>query len=71
MIDGRILPLQQKILHPIAKLLVRLGVRADQITIAGFLVGLIALPMIATPQAGVYRCAGQMVGARRPEMWVL
>ena len=47
MIDGRILPLQQKILHPIAKLLVRLGVRADQITIAGFLVGLIALPLIA------------------------
>ena len=48
MIDARILPLQQKILHPIAKLLVRLGVRADQITITGFLVGLIALPLIAT-----------------------
>ena len=48
MIDARILPLQQKILIPIAKLLVRLGVHADQITIAGFLVGLIALPLIAT-----------------------
>ena len=48
MIDARILPLQQKILLPIAKLLVRLGVHADQITIAGFLVGLIALPLIAT-----------------------
>ena len=48
MIDARILPLQQKILLPIARLLVRLGVHADQITIAGFLVGLIALPLIAT-----------------------
>ncbi len=48
MIDARILPLQQKILLPIAKLLVRCGVHADQITIAGFLVGLIALPLIAT-----------------------
>ena len=48
MIDARILPLQQKILLPIAKLLVRLGVHADQITIAGFLVGLIALPLITT-----------------------
>ena len=48
MIDARILPLQQKILLPISKLLVRLRVHADQITIAGFLVGLIALPLIAT-----------------------
>ena len=48
MIDARILPLQQKILLPIARLLVRLGVHADQITIAGFLVGLIALPLITT-----------------------
>ena len=48
MIDARILPLQQKILLPIAKLLVRLGVHADQITIAGFLVGLIVLPLITT-----------------------
>jgi len=48
MIDAHLLPLQHKTLHPIAKLLVHLGVRADQITIAGFLVGLIALPLIAT-----------------------
>ncbi|MDC9719830.1 MAG: CDP-alcohol phosphatidyltransferase family protein [Gammaproteobacteria bacterium] len=48
MIDARILPLQHKLLNPMARLLVHLNVRADQVTIAGFLLGLIALPLIAT-----------------------
>jgi phosphatidylglycerophosphate synthase len=48
MIDARILPLQHKLLQPLALLLVRLGVRADQVSIAGFVVGVGALPLIAT-----------------------
>jgi phosphatidylglycerophosphate synthase len=48
MIDARILPLQHKLLHPIALQLVRIGVRADQVSIAGFLVGVGALPLLAT-----------------------
>ena len=48
MIDARILPLQHKLLHPIALLLVRLGVRADQVSITGFVVGVSALPLLAT-----------------------
>jgi phosphatidylglycerophosphate synthase len=48
MIDARILPLQHKLLHPLALMLVRLGVRADQVSIAGFIVGVGALPLLAT-----------------------
>jgi phosphatidylglycerophosphate synthase len=48
MIDARILPLQHKLLHPLALLLVRLNVRADHVSIAGFLVGVGALPLLAT-----------------------
>ena len=48
MIDARILPLQHKLLRPLALLLVRLGVRADQVSIAGFVVGVGALPLLAT-----------------------
>jgi len=48
MIDARILPLQHKLLHPIALLLVHLGVRADQVSITGFVVGVSALPLLAT-----------------------
>jgi len=48
MIDARILPLQHKLLCPIARLLVGLGVRADQVTIVGFVLGVGALPLLAT-----------------------
>jgi phosphatidylglycerophosphate synthase len=40
MIDAAILPLQRRLMQPPAEALVRLGVRADQITIAGLLIGL-------------------------------
>jgi len=50
MIDAHILPLQHKLLKPIAQLLVRLGVSADQVTITGFIVGLGALPLLAIEQ---------------------
>lgn len=42
MIDAAILPLQRSALTPIASALAARGVRADQITIAGFGVGLLA-----------------------------
>ncbi len=42
MIDAAILPLQRKVLAPPAEALVRRGVRADQITIVGLVVGLLA-----------------------------
>ena len=44
MIDAAILPLQRRLLAPPAEALVRRGVRADQITIAGLVVGLLAAP---------------------------
>ncbi|MFN3364534.1 MAG: CDP-alcohol phosphatidyltransferase family protein [Allorhizobium sp.] len=40
MIDARILPLQRAALQPVADLLARLGVRADVISMVGFLAGL-------------------------------
>lgn len=47
MIDAMILPLQRSLLHPPAQRLAALGLRADQITIAGFMLGLCALPALA------------------------
>lgn len=40
MIDAFLLPLQRRLLHPVARVLHRSGVRADWITIAGFACGL-------------------------------
>ena len=48
MIDAQLLPLQRKLLQPIAARIVKLGVRADQVTITGFILGIIALPMLAS-----------------------
>ncbi|SMD01079.1 CDP-alcohol phosphatidyltransferase family protein [Rhizobium sp. RU36D] len=42
MIDARILPLQRAALQPVALFLARRAVRADTISIAGFLLGLVA-----------------------------
>lgn len=47
MIDAMILPIQRGLLHAPAQILAGWGVRADQITIAGFVVGLCALPALA------------------------
>lgn len=47
MIDAMILPLQRSLLHPPAQRLAALGLHADQITIAGFVLGLCALPALA------------------------
>ena len=50
MIDAKLLPLQRRLLRPIALGLVTFGVRADQVTITGFLLGIIALPLLASQQ---------------------
>ena len=50
MIDAKLLPLQRRLLRPMALSLVTFGVRADQVTITGFLVGIVALPLLASEQ---------------------
>ncbi|MFN3615641.1 MAG: CDP-alcohol phosphatidyltransferase family protein [Rubrimonas sp.] len=54
MLDRFILPLQARALSPAARALAARGVRADAITLAGFAVGLLAVPMLAT---GLYGAA--------------
>lgn len=46
MIDRYILPAQRAALAPVARLLVSRGVGADQVTLAGFVLGLLALPAL-------------------------
>ncbi|MBL8808248.1 MAG: CDP-alcohol phosphatidyltransferase family protein [Rhodospirillales bacterium] len=48
MFDRLILPWQKRILAPPARRLARLGVQADTLTIAGFILGLAAVPAIAS-----------------------
>ena len=45
MFDRHILPLQKSALQPVASWLMRRGVKADQISISGFGLGLVSLPM--------------------------
>jgi len=47
MIDRHILPLQKRILQPVATQLISYGVRADLITLTGFAIGLSAIPLLA------------------------
>ena len=47
MIDALILPTQRRVLHPLALALYRRGVAADRITLAGFGLGLLAVPALA------------------------
>lgn len=48
MIDRFVLPVQARLLRPIATWVVRRGVSADTITLVGFAIGLLAAPLIAT-----------------------
>lgn len=50
MIDATILPLQRRVLAWPAQLLVRSGIEADQVTLGGFAVGLLAVGAIAFGQ---------------------
>lgn len=47
MIDAALLPLQRRLLAPLASAAVRVGIRADQLTLAGFALGTLALPALA------------------------
>ncbi len=47
MIDPKLLPVTRAVLDVPARLLVRLGVTADQVTVAGFVVGLLGVPLLA------------------------
>lgn len=48
MIDARLLPLQRAALQPAARILSRMGISADAISLIGFLVGLLAFASLAT-----------------------
>lgn len=47
MFDPKLLPLTRKALDLPAQALVRLGVSADQVTVTGFFIGLLAVPFLA------------------------
>lgn len=48
MIDAAVQPLQRRALAPMARTLHSAGITADGITVAGFLIGLITVPALAT-----------------------
>ncbi|MDA6066598.1 CDP-alcohol phosphatidyltransferase family protein [Idiomarina abyssalis] len=47
MFDPKILPVTRKVLDIPARLLVCAGISADQVTVAGFFIGLLAVPLLA------------------------
>ncbi|MGM0906037.1 MAG: CDP-alcohol phosphatidyltransferase family protein [Pseudomonadota bacterium] len=47
MFDPKILPVTRKVLDIPARLLVRAGISADQVTVVGFFIGLLAVPLLA------------------------
>ena len=47
MIDAALLPLQRRILNPLAQAIASRGISADQLTLTGFVVGLLAIPALA------------------------
>ncbi len=54
MIDRYVLPIQKRLLKPVAALLVKVGISADAISIAGFAIGLLAAPLLAL---GLFKAA--------------
>ena len=62
MIDRHLLPVQRALLAPPARMLVRLGVTADQATLAGFVLGLSAFVALT---AGAFGTALLLVLANR------
>lgn len=47
MLDARLLPMQHALLRPLAGAVARTGIGADTISVAGFVIGLAAIPAIA------------------------
>ena len=50
MIDAAILPMQRRLLAPPAEVLAARGISADQITLVGFVLGVLAVPALALGQ---------------------
>ncbi|WP_116598220.1 CDP-alcohol phosphatidyltransferase family protein [Primorskyibacter marinus] len=53
MIDAALLPLQRRLLEPLAKAIAARGISADHLTLAGFGIGLLAIPALAFGSYGV------------------
>ncbi|WP_163850527.1 CDP-alcohol phosphatidyltransferase family protein [Pseudooceanicola aestuarii] len=53
MIDAALLPLQRHVLTPPARWLVARGIHADHLTLAGFILGLLAVPALAAEAYGL------------------
>ena len=53
MIDAALLPVQRRALDPIAKALAASGIGADTLTLAGFAIGLAAIPALAMGHVGL------------------
>lgn len=53
MFDARLLPLQHRLMLPPARVLLRLGVTADQVTLVGFATGVLAVPALWAGEAGL------------------
>lgn len=62
MIDAALLPLQRRVLRAPARRLAALGVTADQITLAGFVIGALSLPTLAF---GLHGLALVLIGLNR------
>ena len=62
MIDAALIPLQARLLAPPARLLARAGVEANAITVAGFAIGVAAVPALA---AGWYWIGLALLGLSR------
>lgn len=50
MFDHRLIPLQRRLLSPVAEAAAAAGIAADRITIAGFLLGVAAIPFLSAGQ---------------------
>jgi len=53
MIDETLFPIQSRALAPLARAIAARGIRADQITLAGFVIGLAAVPALALGNPGL------------------
>ncbi|MBD3584815.1 CDP-alcohol phosphatidyltransferase family protein [Salinimonas sp. HHU 13199] len=53
MLDARLTPWIKPLLRPVVSRLHRVGINADQVTVAGFLIGILAVPAIITGYFGV------------------
>jgi phosphatidylglycerophosphate synthase len=62
MIDARLQPLQRAALRPPARMLAARGITADQISIAGFCLGLLAVPALAM---GWWLAAAPLIAVNR------